>query len=283
MGKDKEKRRFGARPKPDVAHEAPQSGEPSFVCRGPCGLTWPARLRAGGENRCANCRRRARRALLTPERNRDAHLRRRYGLTLVHLEWYFDFVGRACELCHKPLVLWAPDGKRANQAVVDHKSGTRRVRGLLCTPCNTGIGLLREDPALLRAAIDYLGRIPPVTTPAQGVLVALEGGPAPVMPPPTPAPGWVLEREESGALRKRRESKPPKPSKPPRPPKPPPPPKSRKRPTWYGAKDWGPYAPPEPPPWPTTRKRKKHVPPRAPSTGTSTWLDLPIGKKKEDT
>jgi hypothetical protein len=36
----------------------------------------------------------------------------------------------------------------------DHRSGA--VRGALCHRCNTAIGLLKDDPALLRAAASYL-------------------------------------------------------------------------------------------------------------------------------
>ena len=37
----------------------------------------------------------------------------------------------------------------------DHKNGV--VRGLLCRPCNTAIGLLKENPEILSAAMLYLG------------------------------------------------------------------------------------------------------------------------------
>jgi hypothetical protein len=36
----------------------------------------------------------------------------------------------------------------------DHESGT--IRAALCQRCNQGLGLFREDPALLKAAASYL-------------------------------------------------------------------------------------------------------------------------------
>ena len=39
---------------------------------------------------------------------------------------------------------------------VDHDHVTGIVRGLLCSNCNTAIGLLKEDPALFAEALNYL-------------------------------------------------------------------------------------------------------------------------------
>ena len=39
---------------------------------------------------------------------------------------------------------------------VDHDHSTGDIRGLLCTRCNTAIGLLEDDITLLKNAIDYL-------------------------------------------------------------------------------------------------------------------------------
>lgn len=39
---------------------------------------------------------------------------------------------------------------------VDHDHEKGHVRGLLCRKCNTGIGMLRDDPVLLRRGYHYL-------------------------------------------------------------------------------------------------------------------------------
>jgi hypothetical protein len=40
--------------------------------------------------------------------------------------------------------------------VVDHNHDTNRVRGLLCHACNVGIGQMKDDPRIVRRALNYL-------------------------------------------------------------------------------------------------------------------------------
>ena len=58
-----------------------------------------------------------------------------------------------CEIC----------GIRATELTkktlfIDHDHNTGRVRGLLCTNCNAGLGMFRDDTTLLKSAIDYLNK-----------------------------------------------------------------------------------------------------------------------------
>lgn len=39
---------------------------------------------------------------------------------------------------------------------VDHNHETNKIRGLLCTYCNVGLGYFRDNPQLLARAIEYL-------------------------------------------------------------------------------------------------------------------------------
>lgn len=49
-------------------------------------------------------------------------------------------------------------GGKGGRFNVDHDHATGAIRGLLCYGCNLGIGLLRDDPEVMRAAIRYFER-----------------------------------------------------------------------------------------------------------------------------
>ena len=47
-------------------------------------------------------------------------------------------------------------GQSLEAAVIDHDHNTGQIRGLLCGGCNKGIGLLKEDPEILRRATEWV-------------------------------------------------------------------------------------------------------------------------------
>jgi hypothetical protein len=78
-----------------------------------------------------------------------AYRLKKYGLTSGDYEGMLSAQGGKCALCGLPDVT----GRRL---AVDHSHATGRVRGLLCHRCNTGIGLLGDNPELLRRGAEYL-------------------------------------------------------------------------------------------------------------------------------
>ncbi|MGE0844214.1 MAG: endonuclease VII domain-containing protein [Candidatus Nanopelagicales bacterium] len=76
---------------------------------------------------------------------------RRYGLTPETYEELRAAQEDRCAICRTDT-----PGGRGELWHVDHDHATGAVRGLLCHMCNVGIGNLRDDPAILRRAADYL-------------------------------------------------------------------------------------------------------------------------------
>jgi hypothetical protein len=84
--------------------------------------------------------RRARRRL-------ECRLWQKYGMTVADFERMKSEQDGSCAICGQPL---------GDDIAVDHDHGTGKVRGLLHRGCNTGIGMLGEDPDVLEGAIVYL-------------------------------------------------------------------------------------------------------------------------------
>lgn len=88
-------------------------------------------------------------------RRRELQLAQLYGITLTDYELMFAEQDGTCALCSGP-----PSGPGAQNGWfhVDHDAKTGKVRGLLCGNCNTALGLLKDNPDVLRAGADYLDR-----------------------------------------------------------------------------------------------------------------------------
>jgi AraC-like DNA-binding protein len=83
------------------------------------------------------------------EQLREIHLRNKFGLTPDEYDRIFKAQAGLCALCKSP----PTPGISLH---VDHDHGTGEIRGLLCVRCNNAIGLLREDPDLMRRAARYV-------------------------------------------------------------------------------------------------------------------------------
>lgn len=83
---------------------------------------------------------------------------KRYGLTVDDYESLLREQGSVCGICGKEESALARTGK-VQRLAVDHCAESGKVRGLLCTNCNRGIGHLQHDADLLRNAIEYLEKV----------------------------------------------------------------------------------------------------------------------------
>lgn len=82
--------------------------------------------------------------------HRIGHLRRDFGITQEQYNEIFANQDGKCIICGK-------HQKELKMALaVDHDHSTNEVRGLLCGPCNRGLGMFKDDPDLLQKALDYL-------------------------------------------------------------------------------------------------------------------------------
>lgn len=77
-------------------------------------------------------------------------LKRKYGMTLEQYDEMLAAQGGVCAICGGPHV---GTGGRYH---VDHDHDTGKVRGLLCGPCNTGLGQFKDSSLVMEKAMAYL-------------------------------------------------------------------------------------------------------------------------------
>jgi len=69
---------------------------------------------------------------------------------LSHLrEWFVKKQNNRCAICGVHFEI-------ARRTHLDHCHVTKHTRGALCSSCNSGLGMFKEDVALLESAISYL-------------------------------------------------------------------------------------------------------------------------------
>ena len=83
--------------------------------------------------------------------NRAHKYKNKYGITIEDYDRMLEDQGGRCAICRTN-----DPGGSGSRFAVDHDHKTGKVRGLLCTNCNTGIGLLQDDVLILEQAIRYL-------------------------------------------------------------------------------------------------------------------------------
>lgn len=83
--------------------------------------------------------------------NRSANLKCRRGITTEQRDVMIQGQHGLCLICDFPLTFIGRGGP-----AVDHDHETGKIRGILHRTCNAAIGLLQDNPKILRKAAEYL-------------------------------------------------------------------------------------------------------------------------------
>ena len=90
-----------------------------------------------------------------PERAKNLNLKKFYGLTLEDYRRMGEAQNWKCAICGSAETTKDKDGG-PRQMPVDHDHSTGKVRALLCTQCNRGLGFFKDSMERLEQAAAYL-------------------------------------------------------------------------------------------------------------------------------
>lgn len=76
-------------------------------------------------------------------------LRSKFGMTVEQKDQMMISQDNRCAICSSQF-------KDRSYACVDHDHKTGKIRQLLCRGCNAGIGNLKENPMIIKAALLYV-------------------------------------------------------------------------------------------------------------------------------
>lgn len=82
-----------------------------------------------------------------PTYEQDRKRKHKYGVTPTDFQMMLDSQSGGCAICKKPV---------DRSGHLDHCHRTGKVRGILCSNCNRGIGHMQECPTILMSAIEYI-------------------------------------------------------------------------------------------------------------------------------
>lgn len=88
----------------------------------------------------------------TNQSNRNNTLLKRYGIDVSQFEAMIEEQGNSCLVCK----IQFDKSSSSQKPNIDHCHRTGKVRGILCTLCNAGLGSFRDSQMFLYSAITYL-------------------------------------------------------------------------------------------------------------------------------
>ena len=81
---------------------------------------------------------------------RDVDYKRKYGISIDEYNKMFEEQNGCCAICGEHQT------ETNKRLVIDHNHITGDVRKLLCSKCNVGLGMFKDNPELLEKAAQYI-------------------------------------------------------------------------------------------------------------------------------
>jgi hypothetical protein len=83
-------------------------------------------------------------------------LRTMYGITWEDFLSVLQYQNYSCAICKRELKPVGNNSEKNSVGCVDHDHTSGKLRGILCSDCNTGLGSFKEDVESLKQAVRYL-------------------------------------------------------------------------------------------------------------------------------
>lgn len=89
------------------------------------------------------------------EYNRRYKLLYTFGISVEQYDALLEAQEGKCAVCREPEIVVRRD-RGGQRLVVDHCHSTGKIRGLLCTKCNSALGNMHDSTELLKKLLNYL-------------------------------------------------------------------------------------------------------------------------------
>lgn len=93
---------------------------------------------------------------LHKEKQKEYMLLRNYGITYKEYLIKLSSQNNVCAICYEPEISFCSKSQKIKSLAVDHNHKTGKIRGLLCTKCNSALGKLRESPIIITNMLKYI-------------------------------------------------------------------------------------------------------------------------------
>jgi len=133
----------------------------SALCECECGNTSEIELsRLKNNKQCRDCYNKERKdnsIIDIVEYKKYWNINNKYGIDKVVYDKMLYDCNRKCNICDKIMETnTSTQGQGINTVCIDHDHNTDKIRGLLCSACNKGLGHFNDDIEILKKAIEYL-------------------------------------------------------------------------------------------------------------------------------